>query len=156
MAHFVIQNTSRKPAKLNCHTLQLDNNIYPSSYIKTDHISTSTRFMVTLLGRLDPMITWSHEVTWLIKSEISPLPRGPWLPNLTRWTFIVKSHHLLSLLTFWSRDRVITWQIKNVKAQRPRDLWLPNLAEWWVLIRAYYPSSHTICWSRDHIKSHDK
>ena len=77
--------------------------------IKTDCFSTSTRLIVTTLGRLDPMSTWLHEVTWLIKNDISPLPRGPWLPNLTRWNFIVKGHNLLSLLTLWSCNQVITW-----------------------------------------------
>ena len=60
--------------------------------------------MVTTLGRLDPMITWLHEVTWLIKNDISPLPRGPWLPNVTRWKFIVRDtiHYI-----FWRFDYVI-------------------------------------------------
>ena len=124
--------------------------------IKTDHISISTKLMVTTLDRLDPMITWSHEVTWLIKNDTSPLPRGPWLPNLTRWRFIVKGHHPLSLLTLWSRDQVITWQMKNVISQFPLDLWLPNFTEWLVLMWARYPSSHTTCSSRGHIRSHDE
>ena len=40
------------------------------------HISTSTRLMATTLGKFDPMITWPHEVTRLIKNDISQLPRG--------------------------------------------------------------------------------
>ena len=97
------------------------------------------------------MITWLHEVTWLIKNDISPLPRGPWLPNLTRWNFIVKGHYLLSLLTLWSCNQVITWHMKNDISQLPRDLRPPHLSEWWILMRAYYPSSHSTCWSRGHI-----
>ena len=71
--------------------------------------------MVTTIGRLDPIITWSHEVTWLIKNDISPLPRGTWLPNLTRWRFIVKSHYPLSLLTLWSRDQVTSYHATDEK-----------------------------------------
>ena len=52
--------------------------------IKIYHISTSTRLMATTLDRLYPMITWPYEVLWLIKNDISPLPRGLWLANLTR------------------------------------------------------------------------
>ena len=39
--------------------------------IKTGHISTSRRRMATTLGRLDPLVTWSHEATWLIKTIAS-------------------------------------------------------------------------------------
>ena len=102
------------------------------------------------------MITWSDEVIGLIKNDKSPLPRGPCLPNLTRWRFIVTGHHPLSLLTPWSRDQVITWQMKNVIFQLPWDLWLPHLTELWVLMRGYYPSSHSTCWPRGHRRSHDK
>ena len=112
--------------------------------------------MATTLGRLDSLVTWPYEATWIIKSDISPSLRGLWLPKLTRWMFIVKGHHPLSLLMLWSRDQIITWQMENVISQLPRDLWLPNLTEWWVLVRAYYPSSHITCWSRDHIRSHGK
>ena len=112
--------------------------------------------MAITLGRLDPLVTWAHKVTWLIKSDMSPCLRGLWLPKLTRWMFIVKGHHPLSLLMLWSRDQIITWQMENVISQLPRDLWLPNLTEWWVLMRAYYLSSLITCWSRGHIRSHDK
>ena len=71
--------------------------------------------MVTTLGRLDSMITGSHEVTWLIKNDISPLPRGTWLPYLTRWRFTVKGHHPLSLLTLWSRDQVTSYHVTDKK-----------------------------------------
>ena len=87
--------------------------------------------MATTLGRLDPLVKWPHEVTWLIKSDIYPSLRGLWLPKLTRWMFILKGHHPLSLLMFWSRYQVITWQMQNVISQLPRDLWLPNLT--WVM-----------------------
>ena len=109
--------------------------------------------MATTLGRRDPLVTWLHEVTWLIKSDISPPLRGLWLRKFTRWMFIVNSHHPLSLLLLWSRDQVITWQMKNLISQLPRDLWL---TEWWVLMRAYYLSSLITSWSRGHIRSHDK
>ena len=66
--------------------------------IKVGHVSTSRRRMATTLGRLDPLVTWPHEVTWLIKNDISSLPRGLWLAKLTRWRFIVKGHHPFSLL----------------------------------------------------------
>ena len=62
--------------------------------IKIYHISTSTRLMATTLDRLDPMITWPHEVMWLIKNDKSTLPQSLWLSNLTRWRFIVKSLHI--------------------------------------------------------------
>ena len=84
--------------------------------------------MATTLGRLDPLVTWPHEVTWLIKSDISPCLPGLCLPKLTRWIFIVKGHHPFSLLMIWSRNQVITWQIENVISQLPRDLWLWKLA----------------------------
>ena len=102
--------------------------------------------MTTTLGRLDPLVTWSHEVTWLIKNDISSCPRGLWQPKLTRSRFIVKGHHPLSLLMLWSGDQVITWQMENVISQLPRGLWLPNLTEWWVLMLAIKPLS---------IKSHN-
>ena len=70
--------------------------------------------MVNTLGRLHTMITWLHEVTWLIKNNISPLPWGLWLPHLTMWRFIVNDHHALSHFTLWSRDHVITWQMKTL------------------------------------------
>ena len=97
----------------------------------------------TTLGRLNPIITWPHEVTWLIKNDISSLTRG-----LGRYP--------LSFLTLWSRNQVIPRQMENVISQFPRDLWLLNLTGWWVLMRACYPSSHITCWSRGHIRSHDK
>ena len=100
--------------------------------------------MATTLGRLDLLVTWPHEVTWLIKNDISPLPRGLWLAKLTRRRFIVKGHHPLSLLMLWSRDQVITWQMENVISQLPRDLWLPNLTEWWVLMWSH---NMLITWS---------
>ena len=78
--------------------------------------------MATTLARLDPLVTWPHEVTWLIKNDISPLPRGLWLAKLTRWRFILKGHHPLSLLMFWSRDEVITWYMENVISQLNRGL----------------------------------
>ena len=111
--------------------------------------------MVTTLGRLDSMITWSYEVTWLIKNDISPLPRGPSLPNFTRWGFMVKGHHPLSLFDTLMTDHVITWQMKNVISQLRQDLWLPNLTKWWILMQAYYLSGHKTCWSRGHIRLHE-
>ena len=133
------------------------------------HISTSTKLMVSIFGRLvsspegtqpaklrDPAITWPHEVMWQIKNDISPLPRRLWLPNLERKRFIIKDHHPLSLLTLWTRDQVITWLIKNVIFLLPRELWLRNLTEWWVPMQAYYPQSYITCWSRGHIKSCNK
>ena len=89
--------------------------------IKIDHISIFTRRIVITLGRLHPMIAWPHEVTWLIKNDISPLLRGLWLPHLSWWRFIVNGHHPSSHLTLWLRDQVITWQMKNVIFQLPRD-----------------------------------
>ena len=89
--------------------------------IKKDHISTSARLMGTILGRFHPLITWPHEVTWLTKNDISPLPRALWLPNLARWMFIVKDHDSSSLLVLLSRNQVIIWQMKNVIFQLPRN-----------------------------------
>ena len=136
MGHFVIQICQKS---LRNWIFTLCNKIiiwilHLTLKIKTDYISTSTKLMVTTLGRINPLIMRSHEVTWLIKNDISPLPRGPWL---ARWRFIVKGHHPLNLLTLWSCDQIITWQMKNVISQLPRDLWLPKLTEWWVLTRAY-------------------
>ena len=61
--------------------------------------------MATTLGRLDPLVKWPHEVTWLIKSDISPSLRGLWLPKLTRWMFILKGKGPPSIESF---DALIT------------------------------------------------
>ena len=87
--------------------------------ITIDHISISTRLMSTLHDRLDPVIMWPYEVVWLIKNDISLLPQGLCLPDLTRWRFIVKDNHSWSLLKFWSCDQVIKWLTKNVISQLP-------------------------------------
>ena len=89
------------------------------------------------------MITWWHEVTWLIKNDISPFPRGPWLPNMTATIHWV----------FWRFDHVIKLKCYISTSAEPMAT---KLTEWWVRMRAYYPSSHPTCWSRGHIWSHDK
>ena len=84
MGHFVIQICQKS---LRNWIFTLCNKIiiwilHLTLKIKTDYISTSTKLMVTTLGRINPLIMWSHEVTWLIKNDISPLPRGPWLDKV--------------------------------------------------------------------------
>ena len=87
--------------------------------ITIDHNSISTRLMSTLHDRHDPVIMWPYEVVWLIKNNISLLPQGLCLPNLTRWRFIEKVNHSWSLLKFWSCDEVIKLLTKNVISQLP-------------------------------------
>ena len=96
--------------------------------------------MATPHGRLDPVITSPYEVTWLIKNNISPLPRG-----LCHHSLI---HHSLSILTLWSCDQVITWLIKNVISQLSRDLWLLNLTEWGILM---WTLSHKVTWQMKNV-----
>ena len=109
--------------------------------------------MVTTHGRRHPMITWTHKVTWQIKDDISPLPLGLWLPNLTWWRFIVKGNHPLSLLTLWSSYDVTNGKRFISTSARP---WQPNFTESWVLTPVYYPSSHITCWWSGQVRSHDK
>ena len=125
--------------------------------ITIDHISISTRLKSTLHDRLDPVIMWPYEVVWLIKNDLSLLPQGLCLPNLTRWRFIVKDNHSWSL---WSFDHVIKlssdWQ-KMLYLNF--HLWLPNLTELWVLMWAYYHQvknllitwSHKVTWQMKNV-----
>lgn len=50
----------------------------------------------------DHLITWSREVRWQMKSELSPHLLRPRLPNLTRWSFMIRSHRLLNHVKLWS------------------------------------------------------
>ena len=67
-------------------------------------ITTTTRPMATKRGKvvtyykkLQPvkshnlLNTWSHEVTWLIKNILSPLPQYLLLSNMTGWLHIIRS-----------------------------------------------------------------
>ena len=103
LPQFVIQNMSKKPAKLNCHTLQLDNynHMYPSSYNKEQNRSylhfhktyghhtwqTSELSLGTTINKVtwpcDYVATWSHVANK--KRYISTSMRPMRLPNLTSW-----------------------------------------------------------------------
>ena len=71
---------------------------------KKHYISTTTIAMVTKLGRVvtyhedlphiklhDSSLSWLYEVTWQIKSIISPLSQCLWLQNLSGWWNIARS-----------------------------------------------------------------
>ena len=132
--------------------------MYPSSYIKDKnrsylHFQKTYGHHTWQTWPFGHVASWSHVTN---KKRYISASTSLWLRKLTRWMFIVKGHHPLSLLMLWSRDQVITWQMENVISQLLRDLWLPKLTEWWVLMRAYYLPSLITCWSRGHIRSHDK
>ena len=61
----------------------------------------------------DFLNTWSHEVTWQIKSLISPITKSLWPPNLTgRWLMMRKLFHNVT----WPSDYVVTWShVTNAK-----------------------------------------
>ena len=51
----------------------------------------------------DCFFTWSIEVTWQMKSDISPHLRHTQQPNLTRCWIISRALHWQSLVALWSR-----------------------------------------------------
>ena len=54
----------------------------------------------------DPLITWSCEVTWLIRSLLSPLSQGLWPSNMTGWrTYLWLEEPTYGLI--WSSDKVV-------------------------------------------------
>ena len=72
------------------------------------------------------MITWSHEVTWLIKNNISALSWGLWLPDFTRRRFIVKgrwSYHVTGEKRYISTSaRPMTIKLDRVVGSNARLL----------------------------------
>ena len=132
--------------------------MYPYSYIKIkiDQISTSTRLMVTTLGRLHPMITWPYQVTWLIKKRYISTSTRPMTAKLDKAEVYSKgpaSIGSFDALVVWSNYQVINEKRYISTSARPC---LPNLTESWVLMWAYYRSSDATCWWRSHIRSHHK
>ena len=54
----------------------------------------------------DPLTTWSREVTWQVKSLISPIPQSLWPPILTRRWLMMRITQPLCHMTLWPR---VTW-----------------------------------------------
>ena len=51
----------------------------------------------------DCFFTWSLEITWQMKSDVSPYPRHPQQPNLTMCWIISTALLWQSLVALWSR-----------------------------------------------------
>ena len=60
-----------------------------------------------LLKLLDPLITWSCDITWQTRN-VSPLPQWLWPQNLARWWFTMRVFYPLSHMTILSR-RLARW-----------------------------------------------
>ena len=140
MSYLVIQNMSKKPTKLSCHTLQLENHIYLSIprlysyFLKTyDHQTWQAdefRWMTT-----------TNKVTWFFDLV-------DYLKRLHFYFYKNYSYHTRQgdekmlgkdderILFTKSHNPLITWthqvnlQIKNVISLFLWDLWPPNLKIW--------------------------
>ena len=82
--------------------------------IEKQNISSSAKPMTTKIGRVVaydegnspmmsdyPLITWLREVTWQIKSLISPIPHNLWPPNIKGLWLMMTRTHPWCYLTFW-------------------------------------------------------
>ena len=115
------------------------------------YISTSTKLMATKLDREvacdekmlytkphNLLITWTHQITWQIKTVISTISRDLWATKLDRIVTYDKERQTSEwrvLLIMQSRK--FTWQIKK------RYLWtsvrqcLLNSKCWWLMRRGH-------------------
>ena len=71
------------------------------------------------------LITWSWEIKWRPKINISPLPQCLWPPNLTGWWLTSKYSYLKQNMKFESRDLGKSFD-KSKTSPLPQWLFPPN------------------------------
>lgn len=92
----------------------------------------------------DCFFTWSIEVTWQMKSDISPHLRHTQQPNLTRCWIISRALHWQSLVALWSRahmgsgDKFSTLYYFSVKPLMKKHDRVEVFYEW--------PFDHIVTW----------
>ena len=83
------------------------------------YITTSTRPFITKFDKevasdermlskkfTYQLITWTHQVTWLLKSVIYLFPQDMWPPKLEECWLVLRSPKLHCPMSFWSRGHV--------------------------------------------------
>ena len=115
----------------------------------TAPISAKLDRLMTYLDRflaikpLDPLITWSCEITWQTRIIISPLPWSYIATKLGRVVTFLNGLVPIKLHGSWvTWSCKITWQIKKIISPLLQFLCLPSLAGWQLIIR----DSHNVTW----------
>ena len=142
---------------------------WPHDHMRShENISSSGGPMATKFGRVvtydkgnspimsnDPLITWSHEVTWQIKNLISPLLRGLWTPNM-KGGDLWWEEPTYGVMILW--NVVMCSHVTESKVTCPlwQDLRPWNLVSWWLMVRWKHLWSHMFLWPPGHMSSRDK
>ena len=119
--------------------------------------------MRTYLAKLLPIkshdarIMLSCEITWQIKTIISPLPQFLWPLSMAAWQLTWMGSYPYSHMNLWFLwSWKIRWQTKTIIYPLPQYIWPPNLADWrltlmgsyqivtWPLIRWSYVDHATV------------
>ena len=104
----------------------------------------------------DPVVTWSREATWQVKTLISPLFQSLWPTNMTEWWIMVRGEHA------WSHVILCNVVMCSYMSAYKRNISslamsiLLNIASLWLKVRWTHPWSHMSLWPPAHMMSRGK
>ena len=128
----------------------------PMSMVMWGHMKNENSYLISVSMRSvatksDRMIAYEKEsppiiVAWQNSHMTSKnfFQIGSWLPNMTRWWFIISSYRAQSHMILWLHNIRIFffWQRENVISAIPWLLWTTNWKEWWPRTWDHHSRNH--------------
>ena len=128
----------------------------PMSMVMWGHMKNENSYLISVSMRSvatksDRMIAYEKEsppiiVAWQNDHMTSKnfFQIGSWLPNMTRWWFIISSYRAQSHMILWLHNIRIFffWQRENVISAIPWVLWTTNWKGWWPRTWDHHSRNH--------------